>query len=51
MNNQMEKSKDLEFLKKHEEKIKSYQDPNKTEVVETNYRHLAYQVKNPFRGV
>lgn len=51
MNKQVDKNKDLEFFKRHEEKIKSYQVSNKAKQTETKYRHLAYKVKNPFRGV
>ncbi len=51
MEMQIDKNEDLELLKKHEKKVKSYQSSSKREQGETNYRHLAYKVKNPFRGV
>ena len=53
--NQSNIQQDLESLKQHEAKIKSYQkayektkDTNKKKIP---YRYLAYQVKNPFKGV
>jgi hypothetical protein len=48
-------NKDLEFLKKHEDKIKSYQEKefvNKSnQSTKIPYRFLSYQVKNPFKGI
>ncbi len=44
---------DLELIKKHEKKVRKYQDKvkSKDKNDERLYKHLAYKVSNPFKGV
>lgn len=53
MNNQTTHTdKDLEFIKNYEKKLQEYK--NRAKITNTGplpYKHLAYQVKNPFKGV
>jgi hypothetical protein len=53
MNNQTAyTNKDLEFIKNHEKKIQEYRERLKVKNTDpVPYKHLAYQVKNPFKGV
>ncbi len=45
----------LKTLKKHEDKVKSYQikdlEKKSFEPQKQHYRFAAYQVKNPFKGI
>ena len=45
-------NKDLEFLKNYEKKLKEYREKEEHfKKSPTSYKHLTYQVKNPFKGI
>ncbi len=46
-------NRDLELIKEHENKLKKYRDRIKEDKKKepSSYKHLAYQVKNPFKGI
>ena len=42
---------DLEIIKEHEEIVKKYKEEEAKPQKMSSYKHLAYKVKNPFKGI
>ncbi len=42
---------DLEIIKEHEEVVKKYKEEETKPQKMSSYKHLAYKVKNPFKGI